>query len=1150
MKPRTTVSNTHTPGPLRWRCGCSGALGQACACDPACGCCSGVQVLTLADTRNPPGLAALARRIGTHGSFLQTMLARLSSHALPPAEEGGTATRPLSALRTRDPGDPSSALLDAWATVADVLTFYQERIANEGYLRTATEMRSLRELARLVGHAPRPGVAAGVYLAYTIDANTTQEIVVPRGARATSVPGQGELPQPFEISQDLRARAEWNQLGLRMSTPQRWDPRNPPQVLWLAGTLTRLKAGDALLVDPGRLEVNGLPPEPYRVIEVVADAAADRSAVTLEPWDAAQGARRLRPALQELHHAAPDGKIAGEVADGLRRLNDSAVAPARRAAELLRLNELVAKRQGDVQGLAAPRLKPWLESVAAALREPVQASASPVSLAVRLDQLATSPSTPRADALQLPRSLRSSFDTTADANLKLLGAAAPALAASLAPAIAGYTRAAPEQPLRVWALRRTAGLFGRAFPKRTRSVFSQRSDEDDGGGTGASSVTEELGEWPIFDGAGKASDGSFQLQGREQPDTLYLDTAVDGIAPGGWVFLDAGAVATYTDEQRLIAPVQPQLVARLREVLPKVARADYGTSADTLGLRLGNDAGAQPWYRTTVRDEEDFSKRGGIQSVWNRDFELIRRSVVYLLSELLPLAEAPLTEPLCSGDAADPIELDRLAAGLEPGRLVIVSGERADIDDTRGVFASEVAMLTAVVHDVRAGTARGGPWTQVQAAVDAHVALEPGNGPISVPKQPGDRLHTFVWLDRPLSYCYRRASVAILGNVVAATHGETRRETLGAGDAARALQRFDLKQWPLTWLAAPTAAGASSTLEVFVNDVRWHEVPDFIDCGPTERSFTTRSDELGRTTVQFGNGQEGARLPTGLENVAAVYRNGIGRAGNVAGGSITQLATRPLGVKAVRNPLPATGGADAEDESTLRANVPLAVKSLDRLVSTADHADFARGFAGIGKADAIELSDGRRSLVHVTVAGLDDVPLAADSDLLLNLRRAMRALGDPFQPVLIAPRELRLLIVDARLLIHPDHVWEVVVQAVRAALLAAFGFQRRALAQGVAMSEVVAVMQQVAGVEMVDLDVFGAIDTQVADAGTRRLRTPPELAAAVQAVAKAGVAPAVQAARARRDADGNLLPAQLVLLSATVPDTLVLNQIDASTREQ
>ena len=39
-----------------------------------------------------------------------------------------------------DAGDFSIALLDAWSMAADVLTFYQERIANEAYLRTASRL--------------------------------------------------------------------------------------------------------------------------------------------------------------------------------------------------------------------------------------------------------------------------------------------------------------------------------------------------------------------------------------------------------------------------------------------------------------------------------------------------------------------------------------------------------------------------------------------------------------------------------------------------------------------------------------------------------------------------------------------------------------------------------------------------------------------------------------------------------------------------------------------------------------------------------------------------------------------------------------------------------------------------------------------------
>ena len=114
----------------------------------------------------------------------------------------------------------------------------------------------------------------------------------------------------------------------------------------------------------------------------------------------------------------------------------------------------------------------------------------------------------------------------------------------------------------------------------------------------------------------------------------------------------------------------------------------------------------------------------------------------------------------------------------------------------------------------------------------------------------------------------------------------------------------------------------------------------------------------------FGNGSEGARLPTGIENVRAVYRTGIGKGGNVKAEQISLLSTRPLGAKEVVNPLPASGGADRETRDQARKNAPLAVMALDRLVSVQDYEDFVRVFAGIGKARATELSDGRRQIVH------------------------------------------------------------------------------------------------------------------------------------------------------------------------------------------
>src|SRR5919205_2792438 len=213
-------------------------------------CCRGAEKVTPRETANRPGLDALAYRVGTHATFLSTMLAQLSAHRFEADGAGAQAPRPLRGLKTRETSDPSVALLDAWATVADVLTFYQERIANEGYLRTATERRSVTELANLVGYRPRPGVSASTYLAYTLEDKA--EVTILAGSKAASTPGPGELPQTFETADDLDARAEWNLLTPRQSRPQPLNKlRQGEWPLYLQGTSTNLKTNDPILVDFG-----------------------------------------------------------------------------------------------------------------------------------------------------------------------------------------------------------------------------------------------------------------------------------------------------------------------------------------------------------------------------------------------------------------------------------------------------------------------------------------------------------------------------------------------------------------------------------------------------------------------------------------------------------------------------------------------------------------------------------------------------------------------------------------------------------------------------------------------------------------------------------------------------------------------------------
>jgi predicted phage baseplate assembly protein len=285
--------------------------------------------------------------------------------------------------------------------------------------------------------------------------------------------------------------------------------------------------------------------------------------------------------------------------------------------------------------------------------------------------------------------------------------------------------------------------------------------------------------------------------------------------------------------------------------------------------------------------------------------------------------------------------------------------------------------------------------------------------------------------------------------------------------------------------------------------------------------------------VQFGDGAHGARLPSGIENVTARYRNGIGLAGNVQARQISLLGTRPLGVKEVINPLRASGGADAETRDQARSNVPLAVGALDRLVSVSDYADFARTFGGVGKAAATRLG----AQVLLTIAGVADAPIDASSDLYRNLQQALQRYGDPALAVSLAVRELLALTLSAQVGLAADRAWAEVEPRVRAALLDRFGFERRALAQNAYLSEVVGCVQAVPGVAWVDVDAFDSLGADALEAAFEKDDKKPSPPAGLPRLQQR-----IQALPARHGADGQPLPAQLACFLPEVPDTLLLQE--------
>jgi hypothetical protein len=416
----------------------------------------------------------------------------------------------------------------------------------------------------------------------------------------------------------------------------------------------------------------------------------------------------------------------------------------------------------------------------------------------------------------------------------------------------------------------------------------------------------------------------------------------------------------------------------------------------------------------------------------------IRGTTVFAQSESLSLARDPIPEPL----TGPIIDLDSYVDGLTAGQRVIVSGESSE---SRGVQLSESATLAEVTHKID---------------VDGYTSLV---------------------LTNQLANQYVRTSVTIYGNVARTNHGESTSEILGGGDASQKYQAFTLRQPPLTYVSSPAAAGGStSTLKVFVNDVQWTEVPFLEGQGPSDHVFVTRTGDDGKTILRFGDGVNGARLPTGQENVRAIYRKGIGLSGMVKAGQLSQLMNRPLGVRGVINPRAAEGGEDRESLDAARQNSSLTIMTLDRIVSLEDYENFARAFAGVAKALATWSWSGLVRGVFITVAGPDGAPIDPNGPTYLNLLAAMQRFGDPHVPLRVASYRKALFQVAARLVLASDRTADPqpVLDSAERALRQTFSFTGRAFGQSVALSEVVAVLQSVAGVRAVEVSQLFRDDDQ------------------------------------------------------------------------
>jgi predicted phage baseplate assembly protein len=962
-----------------------------------CGCCEGLNAETPLKVYNRPGLKAISYRVGTHASFKQSMLVHLS----------GSKRPELQKLNTRENDDFSIALLDAWAMIADVLTFYQERIANESYLRTATERMSLLHLSRLIGYELRPGVAASTYLSFTmkdipslpteglqIKAGIPNHTIIDTGTKVQSIPGSGEQSQIFETIEKIEADVRWNAMKPHQRRPH--PSSSTINIFTIQGLTTNLKPGDSVLL----VADNTPNPTVNRVKRLVPDKNTQTTCIELEegstvPPFVPPELKEQKPMIDELYLFSW-GKVPG---------NDNG-----RLIEFLMqyfniewINAAKIEKNADVKTIMVTNDTNYLS---------LTLNNEKTNVNLEIDDGRTDIFIVKTENGEL--NIYDEFsDEINDEVVKeiinkawkqedLLALAATrkwsveALEASINNLI---VRPPDVPPLKVYALGIQSSLFGHNAPRWDSLPAGQRYgecviDKWDNEGNPISYKYID----PIYPENENWDKEPFNLVTIYGENKIYLERTYSGIIEGNWLVLENAE--------------------KVRESY------SVNKNVETTYNKFGLTARVTCLELNIPEDKTESLK----------NFK-IRETTVLSQSEKIDLADLPLDTDV----GGISMILDRAYLGLKSGMKAIINGERTDM---KGTIASEVVTLD-------------------------NVELLGG--------------YTKLTFKHALIHTYVRDTVTINANVAGATHGETKQEVLGSGDASQTYQCFILRQPPLTFVISPTPSGAETTLEVRVNDLLWHEASTLYGHGPDERIYVSSTDNNGNTTIQFGDGKTGARLPTGQDNVRATYRQGIGVGGLIREGTLQLLMTRSLGVNDVINPFDASGAADRESLDDARHNAQLTILTLERIVSLQDYEDFARAYAGISKALATWIWVDQKRGIFITVAGPKGAPILPDSELYKNLIMSIQKTGDSSVPLRVESYQPASFRLTASLKIDPDRHEEAVLDAVKKALQTHFSFEMRSFGQSVTVSEVVQVMHSIQGVIAVDVDELCRTDEKRGD---------------------------------------------------------------------
>ena len=331
-------------------------------------------------------------------------------------------------------------------------------------------------------------------------------------------------------------------------------------------------------------------------------------------------------------------------------------------------------------------------------------------------------------------------------------------------------------------------------------------------------------------------------------------------------------------------------------------------------------------------------------------------------------------------------------------------------------------------------------------------------------------------------------AVDVFGNVVDVTQGKL--ETLaplGNGDTRVAFQTFKLPKSPLTYLLVPEATPSHvPELTVRVDGREWTRVESFFGHGPLEEIYIVREHADGDSYVQFGDGETGARLPSGINNVVAEYRTGQGALGPVKPGAKPSAGAKLDNLEKLTLAGEVVEGAPPEDPEKARLAAPGKLQSLGRLVSLRDYETETLQIGGVVTATAAwEVVLGVPT-VHLCVllgeAQQADVQFSAVEAII---RAADQARGPNRHPIQVTQCELRYVYLSVTYAHDPALLVADVDAALRAALglvddaaherTGLFGLRRRRLGEKEYLTRIEGTLQNVPGIRWCRVEHLGLL---------------------------------------------------------------------------